>query len=1070
MPKNAIAHILWENANMSPTFGLMLIFTFVSFNYSFSQNNFKKSCEDYYLGIDVPNSKQPIFLDAYAELSNAQESKEKVDFDRYMLALEMDLDTLKSLGCWEGYSRALQTLGASYLSMGAYMNEFEKAKDYLDEIFTLDSLKLHSSHPIRTSSAYYLAQFYERTYQADSAIKFFKICLQHYGGNIANKGLNISLIHFGLAQVYLELKHNIVKAEEHFEKFLETRRHPEYDTSKDLSGYHNIYKLEGYHNFAKKYFIIGDYDKALSYTYRFKDSLSIHPFNIEIRKIYASKLLGEIHFKKGEIEFAYENFLQAKEYLKKSPNYYKSSSLDYFFISLGISKIHTENNSFKDAKSSLIEGMKILTKENNPDNKFHAALGLQQLAYIEFLSNQYENSMKSIDSCDQLLDQFEIVSADLKSKNLILRSKILEKRGDLKKALTLISKAEKMLTDNYFEEYNPYKNILLKVYSRKANLLCQLAQYGSLDQNMQKEAIEYYFNASTILKDYLYELERENSLLELKQSSYELFENALACIWSNYQHNPTETLAQKAFLLMERSKGSALDRKLVEKYNNRLLPNIDEKNNRNLQKELAFHQAQLTKLDPAEDFYEREYRQISQRILELEEKLNHITKPSKKLYSYANAGIVDFTQMLNNITKSDYENILSFYWGKKSLYRIFYNSDKGFTFYRTDNIEALKTEILRLRNVFLSYKPNKDARVLQNSYIDFTESAYSLYKSLFENIELNRAKEKSGILILSDGPLGVIPLEVLLTQKPPKQFSGYNDLSYLVRDFNLHYAPSFSFLMNENLIKTKSQKSEILAFSYSGEKANFNKVYASIKRGGKLEDLPGSYAELQSISKYYDGSYHIGNEATKSQFFKQAGNYSALHLSLHGGWDSLDFPYLVFPTNDASTDVDFLYSYELAGSGLKANLAVLSACESGLGSYISGEGMQSIANSFLGAGCSSVIFSLWKVDDKSTSDLMEFLYHNLSQDKEMNDALSQAKRDFLKNTDPYISHPANWSSFILYGQKKPLNQNSWMYQLPLFLLIFISTLTLILGMLYLQKQKKISTANSRSLSNPFELL
>ena len=99
---------------------------------------------------------------------------------------------------------------------------------------------------------------------------------------------------------------------------------------------------------------------------------------------------------------------------------------------------------------------------------------------------------------------------------------------------------------------------------------------------------------------------------------------------------------------------------------------------------------------------------------------------------------------------------------------------------------------------------------------------------------------------------------------------------------------------------------------------------------------------------------------------------------------------------------------------MNADLIVLSACQTGLGKMVRGEGMIGLTRAFMYAGASSVLVSLWSVSDVSTSKLMEKFYENLvvkNQDKA--EALRRAQLSMLETER--FSHPFYWAPFVLIG-------------------------------------------------------
>ena len=82
-----------------------------------------------------------------------------------------------------------------------------------------------------------------------------------------------------------------------------------------------------------------------------------------------------------------------------------------------------------------------------------------------------------------------------------------------------------------------------------------------------------------------------------------------------------------------------------------------------------------------------------------------------------------------------------------------------------------------------------------------------------------------------------------------------------------------------------------------------------------------------------------------------------------------------------------------------------------------GEGVMSLARSFVLAGSQSVLTSLWSVDDCATSDIMVEYYKCLKKGMSKDDAIAQAKLVYLKTADLNNSHPYYWGAFVQFGAK-----------------------------------------------------
>jgi CHAT domain-containing protein len=155
---------------------------------------------------------------------------------------------------------------------------------------------------------------------------------------------------------------------------------------------------------------------------------------------------------------------------------------------------------------------------------------------------------------------------------------------------------------------------------------------------------------------------------------------------------------------------------------------------------------------------------------------------------------------------------------------------------------------------------------------------------------------------------------------------------------------------------------------------------------------------------------YTGDDATESVVSQHWHDYDILHFACHGELN-LDEPMLTSLRLAPDDENDgYLHAGEVFEHDLSASLVVLSACNSALGELTSGNELMGLTRSFLYAGVPSIVASLWTVDDRSTSYLMQHFYKNLATMNKA-DALREAKLETMKK---YPS-PFHWAAFCLQG-------------------------------------------------------
>lgn len=296
----------------------------------------------------------------------------------------------------------------------------------------------------------------------------------------------------------------------------------------------------------------------------------------------------------------------------------------------------------------------------------------------------------------------------------------------------------------------------------------------------------------------------------------------------------------------------------------------------------------------------------------------------------------------------------------------------------------------------------------------YQEVAHSLFNELFETYyEGIRSKD---LIIFPDGPLRHVPIEALLVSKNPAVRS-YKKLDYLV----IHHGVSYLHSVQATTLssQTKAKGKDQIAF--------FEPQYEDNLK------LPWTEQELASIRNFEKVRTFRGDGATKDNFFSEGKKYKYIHFAGHGQMNdhSPILSHLKFTEMDGERSD--LTSAEIYKLDLTSEMVVLSACETGIGTYRKGEGMLSLSRAFLFAGAKSVVMSLWQVNDLSTSVLMAHFYQHLSTGATKDQALQQAKIQYLRDSRPISAHPFYWSPLVVNGNIAPIHNQG--FTIPWFFLL-----------------------------------
>jgi tetratricopeptide (TPR) repeat protein len=308
------------------------------------------------------------------------------------------------------------------------------------------------------------------------------------------------------------------------------------------------------------------------------------------------------------------------------------------------------------------------------------------------------------------------------------------------------------------------------------------------------------------------------------------------------------------------------------------------------------------------------------------------------------------------------------------------------------------------------YGPGNDLRVhitqllaaMQMPGDEWKQPSRELGATILAGIPLERH-----MIVVQDGPLNM-PVEVL-------GIPGSDGL--LIEQCDVSYLPS------ARLIAMPDTRSHRWLLPWSRQLVALGDPPVSptdtLAQKEQWQPLPASADEVRGIARIIQGraETHLGADARKTYLLdRRLEGLPLLHLSTHALVDP-ERPdrSRILLASSSPPNADYLFQYEVENLDLKnVGLVTVSACDTARGKAAGGEGVQGFTQSFLAAGASATITSLWKVADEPTASFMKKFYYALAQGEPKAEALRVAKLSFLRSNSA-LSSPRYWAAFVLTG-------------------------------------------------------
>lgn len=586
----------------------------------------------------------------------------------------------------------------------------------------------------------------------------------------------------------------------------------------------------------------------------------------------------------------------------------------------------------------------------------------------------------------------------------------------------------KLQPDQFYAE--PW---ILIVLHEKATLL--------LNEHTENQDIRYLETAfenfelaiaqMDLLRDqYLYGDDKER----LFASYHHLFEEAIEAAIDLAELKKDEAYLLKAFAFQQKSRAYSL----LELFQGTQAQNKLGIEDGLLEKERKF------KMDIAALKAGEKTAESKNKLLEVMSEFERFTEElSQRHPAYFDIKYADQTLSLEDLRKdvlNDDDVLLQYVLTEDHLI-CFLSSQQYFKVFRKKINESFFTSVEQF-NTLLSQPDFKSST--EKMALEMGDLGHELYRSLLADVDsflVNAGFTNRKAYLVPDGVLNYLPFEALVASpyEPGQQLA---DLDFVLKNYPVAYAYSAATLRHQQRMN-------------HGETADFD-IQAFAPAFNTKQALPYAQTELAEIEKWIKGAYYYQDEVDKALFLERSGKSKILHLATHALLNNAKPLYssLSFGDTSSVTSENHLYAYELFNLPIKAELVVLSACNTGKGPLLKGEGILSLGRGFAYAQCRSTVMSLWQVNDYATSSLMSGFYQHLKLGKTKDEALRLAKLNFIDQAKGIKAHPYFWAGFVFHGDRAPLELTSYSVNWWLWI-VLACVLGILVLVVFLRKRNRV---------------
>ncbi len=959
-----------------------------------------------------------------------------LDQGQYELAMNYLNKSLEISKIKLGGDNAEVALSNNYIGMiYGRMGNYERALDYFQKSLSINLRLLGEEHPSIIQSYNYIGIMFWKKGNFDRALEFYQkslsISIRLFGEqhlDVANSYNNVGLVYWN--------KGDYDRALEIYQKSISIRL--------QLLGEEHPLVAGSYNNIGLIYNEKGDYDRALEY-YKKYLSINLRLFGEEHPEVAQSyNNTGVVYKRKSDYDRALEYYQKA---VSISLQLFGEEPPDIATNYHNIGTVYQYSGDYDRAleyyNKALSINLRLLGGEH-PD----VADSYNNIGNVYSDKGDYDRSIgyfrKALTINLSTFGNLHPAVADVYRGF----ADVYFQKHDLNMALRYCQKSLISLVPE-FDNSSIYSSPPLEGISSEDiflnSLLLKAEIFTSISDQTGEKDLGMAFSTYQLAVDLIDKMrtgyKAVGSKLLLGENSVAIYEEAIETALKLHKLTKDKSHKEAAFLFAEKGKASVLSLSLQETQAKTFggIPDSLLVKERQLKIDLAFYDTQIeierqkrenrdeSKIEEFEGRYFSSNTKYESLIEELE---TNYPKYYDLKYQTQSVSIPELQAALDSQT-----TVVEYFTGEKSI-TIFTVAKDHFEVTTVAKDSLFETDIEQIRT-----------GIYKHDYTIYVKSAYRLYLSLIQPVfgHLNTRN----LIIIPDHVLANVPFEALLTEDTGKAMNiEYSSLPYLLKKYQVSYAYSANLLLDLLNRRQPDTPKDYLAFApvFPNGISSSSRAADLLQANHDLDStrtahthLPASRDEVLGIQKLFRQSYGIIDRMSDWLF----GNKSRVYLESQADEENLkstalkDYRYIHFAThgfanhttpelsglllaqNSTSTEDNVLFLGEVYNLELNADLVTLSACESGIGKSVKGEGLLSLSRGFLYAGAKNLVVSLWKADDRATSTLMLAFYEDMLKEKSKAQALRQAKLRLVesqRSSELEYADPYYWASFILIGK------------------------------------------------------